>query len=441
VSTVGVAAETASLPGDATALGREMHNLAARLLPICRSITGPGVRETLRILQEFIPIEIHEVPTGTPILDWTVPKEWLIRDAFIADSTGHRVVDFKQNNLHLVGYSTPVDREMSLPELDEHLFSLPEQPEAIPYVTSYYKERWGFCLPHRQRVTLKPGTYRVFIDSELKDGFLSYGECIFPGTTKEEVFLSTYICHPSMANNELSGPIVTSFVSEWIQAQPRRYTYRVIFAPETIGAITYLSRHLEYLKKNVIAGFNISCIGDERAYSYVASRYGDTLADRVARHALRAISPNYIEYSFLDRGSDERQYCSPGVDLPLVCLCRSKFGAYPEYHTSFDSLDLVTPDGLAGGYELVRRCLETLEGNFRYKVNCLGEPCLGRRGLYPTLSKKGSADEVKLMMDFLAYADGANDLVSIADRIGATVWQLFPIVAKLSQAQLISNLN
>lgn len=436
-----LASEAATLPVEDLDRGRAMHDLAARLFPICRSITGPGVRQTLRILQESIPIQVHEVPSGTPVLDWSVPKEWTIRDAFIADSTGRRVVDFQRNNLHVVGYSVPIDEQMTLAELEDHLFSLPDQSDAIPYVTSYYKERWGFCLTHRQRQSLKPGIYRVFIDSELRDGSLTYGECIFPGLTEKEIFLSTYVCHPSMANNELSGPVVTTFISKWIQSQPRYYTYRIVFVPETIGSLTYLSRNLERLKKNVIAGFNISCVGDERAFSYVSSRYSDTLADRIARHALASVSPNYTAYSFLERGSDERQYCSPGVDLPLVGLCRSKYGTYPEYHSSLDNLELVTARGLAGGYEMVRRCLEALEGNFRYKVNFLGEPCLGKRGLYPTLSRKGSADGVKIMTDFIAYADGRNDLVGIADLIGVTVWDLFPIVAQLKEAHVISEVE
>ena len=427
-----------SIPACDTHLGQAMHDLAARLFPICRSITGPGVRETLRILQEFIPLQTHEVPTGTPVFDWTVPQEWSIRDAFIADSSGRRIVDFRRNNLHVVGYSTPVDRQMSRAELDEHLFSLPDQPDAIPYVTSYYKERWGFCLPHRQRLELKPDVYRVFIDSELKDGSLTYGECVFPGATQKEVFLSTYVCHPSMANNELSGPVVTAFVGKWLQSQPRRYTYRIVFIPETIGSLTYLSRHLDHLKKNVVVGFNISCVGDERAFSVVSSRYANTLADKIARHALASLAPDYKTYSFLDRGSDERQYCSPGVDLPVVGLCRSKYGTYPEYHTSLDDLTLVTPAGLAGGYEMVRRCLEALEGNHTYKVTCLGEPCLGKRGLYPTLSQKGSASTVRRMLDFIAYADGNNDLISIAERIGSSIWDLMPLAEQLRQADVLS---
>jgi aminopeptidase-like protein len=418
-------------------VGQQLHDLAARLFPICRSITGPGTRETLRVLQEYIPLKIHEVPTGTKVFDWTVPKEWIIREAFIEDETGKRVVDFQRNNLHVVGYSVPMDKRMSLAELEEHLYSLPEQPGAIPYVTSYYKERWGFCISHQERINLTEGTYRVYIDSELKDGSLSYGECVISGKTKKEVLLSTYVCHPSMANNELSGPVVAAFIAKWLQSEPRYYTYRIILIPETIGSITYLSRHLEHLQRATVIGFNLSCIGDERAYSYVGSRYGNTLADKVARHVLSSMCPDYRSYSFLERGSDERQYCSPGVDLPLVTLCRSKYATYPEYHTSLDNLDLVTPTGLEGGYEMVRRCLEAVERNRKYKVTCYGEPQLGARGLYPTISTKGSGTAVRVMMNVIAYADGRNDLIDIANLIGVPIWELFQIASQLEEAGVI----
>lgn len=418
-----------------------MWSLVERLFPINRSITGNGVRETLRILSEQIPLKIHEVPTGTKVFDWTIPQEWNIRDAYIVDPNGEKIVDFKKCNLHVVGYSIPVDETLTLDELQEHLHSLPDQPDAIPYITSYYKERWGFCLTHKERVKLRDGDYHVFIDSELKDGNLTYGEYILPGESNKEVFLSTYVCHPSMANNELSGPVVAAFIGKWLASQPRRYTYRIVFIPETIGSITYLSRHLDELKQNVIAGFNISCVGDERAYSYVASRYESTFADKVASNVLSFEHPDFIKYSFLDRGSDERQYCSPGVDLPLVTISRSKYGTYPEYHTSLDNLDLVTAAGLHGGYELIKTCIKVIENNKTYRVVSLGEPQLGKRGLYPNLSTKKSNITVKTMMDFIAYADGTNDLIEISNIIGKPVMEIVPIAERLLDARLLEEVS
>ena len=422
-------------------VGQALHDLAARLFPICRSITGNGVRRTLEILGQYVPLKTQEVPTGTKVFDWTIPREWNAREAYVEDPHGRRIIDFKTSNLHLVGYSIPVDRRVSLSELQEHLHSREDQPDVIPYVTSYYEPRWGFCLSHRERLRLRDGQYRVFIDSELKDGHLTYGECILPGSEDREVFLSTYVCHPSMANNELSGPVVLAFIAQWLRSQPRRYTYRIVFVPETIGAITYLSRHLVHLKEKVIVGFNLSCLGDERAYSYVASRYGDTLADRIAANALRHRVPKFTRYSFLERGSDERQYCSPGVDLPLVTLCRSKYGTYPEYHTSQDNLDLVSPAGLRGGYDMVRECLEVVECNRTYRVTCYGEPQLGTRGLYPTLSTGRSGASVRTMRDVIAYADGTNDLVAISDIIGKPVREIVPIVEQLVKAGILQELE
>ena len=426
---------------DDSNIGHKMYQLLAKTFPICRSITGDGVRETLRIISDIIPLEIHEVPTGTKVLDWSIPKEWNIRDAFIADANGNKIVDFKNNNLHVVGYSVPVDKWINLSELQEHLYSLPEQQNAIPYVTSYYKERWGFCISHDERLKLKDGKYHVFIDSTLEDGSLTYGEYIIKGETEQDVFLSTYICHPSMANNELSGPVVTAFIGKWLASQHRRYTYRIVFIPETIGSITYLSRHLEELKKNVLVGFNISCIGDDRAYSYVASRYEKSLADKVASNVLSFKHPDYIKYSFLYRGSDERQYCSPGVDLPLVTLSRSKYDTYPEYHTSLDNLDFVTAEGLFGGYELIKDCINVIENNRTFRVTCYGEPQLGKRGLYPNLSTKKSVVSVETMMDFIAYADGANDLIEISNIINKPVREIVPIVEKLFEAGLIEEIK
>lgn len=418
-------------------VGYELHRLMTTLFPICRSITGNGVRETLKIIGEIIPLNVFEVPTGTPVFDWHVPKEWNIREAYIENEEGHRIVDFRQCNLHVVGYSIPVDRWMSLGELQENLHSLEDQPDAIPYVTSYYKERWGFCISHRERQKLTEGRYHAVIDSDLTNGNLSYGECIIPGAIDKEVFCSTYICHPSMANNELSGPVVLTYIAKWLMSEPRRYTYRLIFVPETIGSITYLSKHLGILKRQVMVAFNLSCLGDDRAFSFVASPYGVTIADRIAESVLQHSCQRYTIHPFLDRGSDERQYCSPGVDLPLVTLCRSKYGTYPEYHTSLDDLNLVTPGGLEGGYNYVKRCIEVAESNVTYRVTCCGEPQLGKRGLYPSLSTKASGASVQTMMDLITYADGTNDLVSISKRLGKPVWELNEIAVRLKKSGLL----
>jgi len=418
-----------------------MYDLVKDLFPICRSITGNGVRETLKIIQQHIPININEVPTGTKVFDWTVPKEWNIKDAYIMDENSNKIIDFKKNNLHVVGYSVPVNKTVSLPELQEHLYSLPEQPEAIPYVTSYYKEMWGFCITHKKREILKEGKYKVFIDSELKNGALTYGELIIPGKSEKEVFLSTYICHPSMANNELSGPAVTTFLVKWIMSKPRRYTYRIIFIPETIGSITYLNKNLDVMKQNIIVGFNVSCVGDNRVYSYLPTRNGNTYADKIALNILSFKHPKFVKYSFLDKGSDERQYNAPGVDLPVCCIMRSKYGTYPEYHTSLDNLEFVNPEGLSGSYEVFKECLNLIEENRKYKIKCLGEPQLGKRGLYPTISTKLSTKEVKGIINFISYSDGKNDLIDISNKINVPVWELYLIIEKLLKADLLEVIN
>jgi aminopeptidase-like protein len=417
--------------------GQRMHELVAELFPICRSITGNGVRETLRIIQKHVPLTTFEVPSGTKVFDWTVPREWNIRDAYILDEHGTKIADFKQSNLHVLGYSIPVDETVSLGELQEHLFSLEDQPNAIPYVTSYYQERWGFCIPHNLRQTLKEGSYRVYIDSELKDGHLTYGELIMPGALGQEIFLSTYVCHPSMANNELSGPVVATMLAKWIACRPRRYTYRIIFIPETIGSITYLSKNLDHMKRNIVAGFNLTCMGDERGYSYVPSRKGTTLADKAALNILESKHKGFAKYSFLDRGSDERQYCSPNIDLPIASVMRSKYGTYPEYHTSLDNLNVVTPLGLQGGFDVIRDILELLEQNKIYQTRCYAEPQLGRHGLYPTLGTKDSSQYVRDMMNFIVYADGTNDLIDISNIIHAPAQRLYNIVGDLLAANLL----
>lgn len=423
-------------------IGNEMYALCDRLFPICRSITGNGVRETLRVLQSICPaMTLHEVLTGTQVFDWTVPKEWNIRDAWIKNSKGEKILDFAKSNLHVMGYSIPVNQKVTLEELLPLIHTQPDQPDAIPYVTSYYKERYGFCMSQEQKDTLQEDTYHIYIDSDLKDGSLTYGEILIPSTegNKDEIFLSTYVCHPSMANNELSGPAVTIYLAKWLwEKKHRRYNYRIIFIPETIGAITYLSQHLPEMKKNIRAGFNISCVGDDRTYSYVASRYGNTLADKVAKNVLSFHYPEYKQYSFLQRGSDERQYNAPGVDLPVCAVCRSKYAEYPEYHTSKDNMGMISPTGLQGAYEVYRDMIEALEYNHKYQIQCLGEPQLGKRGLYPSISQKGSSGAVRVMSNFIAYADGMNDLIDISSIIKVPVERLVTVIEKLQEAKLIS---
>ncbi|WP_186647668.1 DUF4910 domain-containing protein [Fluviispira vulneris] len=422
-------------------IGDKIYNLAKDLWKIDRSITGDGVRKTLSIIKnKHLPqLSIFEVPSGHKVLDWTVPKEWRIKDAYIITPSKQKICDFKINNLHILGYSKPIHKKMQLDELNQNLYSLENQPDAIPYVTSYYTERWGFCLSHRERLQLPEGEYEVFIDSELFDGSLTYGELIIPGEQKEEVFLSTYVCHPSMANNELSGPSVTTFLAEWLMSlHKKKYTYRIIFIPETIGSITYLSKNLDTLKANVIAGFNITCVGDNRTYSYLPSRNGNTLSDIIAKHVLKWIYPHYKSYKWKDRGSDERQYCAPGIDLPIASIMRSKYGEYPEYHTSLDNLNnVVTPEGLAGSYNTLKNAIEAIENNYKPKVSILGEPQLGKRGLYPTLSIKNNSDSIKTLMNLITYSDGTKSLVEIAEECDVPIWELYPIINKLLDHNLL----
>ena len=422
-------------------VGQQMYDFAAELFPLNRSITGEGVRQTLKMCSDRIAeadgvgFEIKNVASGTEVFDWTVPKEWAIREAYIEDESGNCIVDMAVSNLHVMGYSTPVDQWVDLDELKEHVFTLPDQPDIVPYVTSYYKERFGFCMSQKQLDSLALGRYHMYIDSELFDGNLTYGE------SDEEIFFSTYDCHPSMANNEVSGPVLMCELIKYVKSlKNRRYTYRFIIIPETIGAITYLATgdHLKHMKEHIVAGFNISCVGDDRDYSIVHSKYADTLADRVLLSVLKSHTDGkYSDYSFLKRGSDERQYNSAGVDLPVVCFCRSKFGEYPEYHTSADDMTLISPEGFQGGYDVMTQVVDALEYNRIYVMTQPCEPQLGKRGLFPTVSKKGSYDAVMAMMYFMTYADGRNDLIGISEITGVPVKELTEIVDKLYANGLI----
>lgn len=419
--------------------GQLMYDLVKDLFPICRSLTGDGVRETLNELKKIIPeMEIHEVPTGTQVFDWTIPKEWNIKDAWIKDSCGNKIIDFKKLNLHVMGYSTPIHKKVNLEELLKVVYTLPEQPDLVPYITSYYKERYGFCMSENQKQTLKEDEYEIFIDSTLENGSLTYADIVIPGKTDKEVLLSTYVCHPSMANNELSGPAVAIYLAKWLKERgDNYYTYRFVFVPETIGSITYLSKNLKYLQEKVVAGFVLTCCGDDGDYSYLESRYGNTLADKVAQNVLKHEQPQYITYSFLTRGSDERQYCAPGVDLPVCSVMRTKYAIYPEYHTSGDDLNFVTPNGLEGTFNIYQKMILALENNRKYKIKCLCEPQLGKRGLYPTTSSKGSSDVVRNMINFITYCDGTNDLIDISNIINVSTDELIGYAEKLLNADLL----
>lgn len=420
-------------------IGERMYSLAERLFPICRSITGKGFRDSLDILREIVPdIKVFNVPSGSQVFDWIVPKEWNIRGGGIYRLNGEKVVDFTDSNLHIMGYSLPVDKVVGIKELSEHIYTQPDQPELIPYVTSYYKERWGFCMSDNQKKTLSDNEYRVYIDSTLEDGNLTYGELLIPGDSNDEILFSTYLCHPSMANNELSGPVLQVELINYIKKLPkRRYTYRFVFIPETIGSITYLSRNIDYLQKHVKAGYVLSCVGDERTYSMITTRYADTLADKALHNVLSFHYPQYIRYSYLQRGSDERQYNSVGVDLPVCGFCRSKHGEYPEYHTSADDMSLISPNGLYGSYLVMKKVIDALENNFYYTILCKCEPQLGKRGLYPTTSQKGSYDNVRAIKNFIAYADGKNDLLDISRITNEPVEALIEVANKLFQNGLI----
>jgi aminopeptidase-like protein len=420
-----------------------IYDLIRRLFKIPRSITGDGVRLSLNLIKEeyLSDLTIHEVSSGEEIEDWTVPNEWNLMDAYIKDAKGNVVISIDDTNLHVVGYSASVDKYVNLDELSQHLYSIPEIPSAVPYVTSYYNKVWGFCMSHDQRTQLVDQRYHVFIDTAETAGSLTYADMLIKGKEDKEIFFSTYICHPQMANNELSGPSLATYLAKWVSERSNRFTYRFCFVPETIGSIAYIAKNKSVFEKTY-AAFNLTCVGDEKGFSFMPSRKGDTVTDRVARHVIHHQSADYIEYSFIkDRGSDERQYCSPGVDLPMISLMKSKYGEFPEYHTSLDNLDFVTPNGLEHSFQVHTACLEILENNFRYKSNILGEPFLSKRGKnYLIVGGKQNADSksAQIILDIMACCDGTLDLIDLAEEIDYYALDLIPIINSLEADGLIS---
>lgn len=400
-------------------LGREMYGLVEMLYPICRSITGDGVRQTLSLVKNHIPIEIHEVPTGTQVFDWTVPKEWNIRDAYIKNKKGERIVDFQKSNLHVVSYSIPVRATMHLAELKNYLFSLPEKPDWIPYRTSYYNESWGFCLSYKQLLSLEEGEYEVVIDSTLENGSLTYGECLMPGSTTEEVLIYTHVCHPSLCNDNLSGIALATYLADWLSGQSLRYSYRFVFAPGTIGSIVWLSLNEARLDR-IKHGLVVALVGDGGKFTYKKSRRGDSELDRVVIHSLKHSGTSFEVLDFSPWGYDERQFCSPGINLPVGRLTRTPHGAYPEYHTSGDNLDLVRPEFLAESFSAYLSIINALEKNASYiNLSPKGEPQLGRRGLYRKVGvPQGIGSREYALLWVLNFSDGANSLLDIAERSG-----------------------
>jgi len=401
------------------ALGSQMHGLVERLYPLCRSITGDGVRATFDVLAEFIPLTVHEVPTGTRVLDWTVPKEWNIQDAYVANSEGQRVIDFRESNLHVVGYSAPVHKRMGLATLRKHLHSLPDQPNLIPYRTSYYHETWGFCLSQNKLNSLPDGEYEVVIDSTLADGSLTYAEHVVSGRVSEEVLVPCHVCHPSLANDTLAAIAVAVELAKRLAQAPSYYTYRFLFAPGTIGSITFLAQNMDRVDK-VKHGLVLACAGDSGPLTYKRSRRGDAEIDQVADLVLESSGRAHTIVNFSPYGYDERQFCSPGFNMGVGCLTRTPYGAYPEYHTSGDNPDFVTPDAMADTLETVWELFWVLERNRCYvNLSPYGEPQLGSRGLYDSLGGASDAKQAQLaMLWVLNLSDGEHSLAQIATRAG-----------------------
>ncbi len=419
-------------------IGKELHDFAAELYPICRSITGDGIRRTLGLIHNKIPMQMSEVPTGTPVFDWTVPKEWNIRDAYIKDAAGKRVVDFLECNLHVLNYSTPVHATISIIELKPHLFTLPENPDWIPYRTSYYQQNWGFCLPHNQLLALQDGNYEVCIDSTLEDGHLTYGECYLPGRSTDEVLISCHACHPSLANDNLSGLTVAALLAQFLSGRDLHYSYRFLFIPGTIGAITWLAQNSESAGR-IRHGLVLTCIGDAGGFHYKKSRRGNAEIDRAAAHVLRHCGDSHEILEFSPYGYDERQYCSPGFNLPVGCMMRSVWGSFPEYHTSADNLDFIRPASLAESLRACAAVMDVLENNRRYcNLSPYCEPQLGKRDLYRSTGGQAVDDEISARLWVLNLSDGEHSMLDIAERSGLPFSAISDAGELLCQSGLLS---
>jgi aminopeptidase-like protein len=422
-----------AVPATAEA-GREIYGLIEQLYPICRSISGDGVRQTFELLTRLLPLEVTEVPTGTPVFDWTVPREWNIRDAWIADAAGERLVDFRACNLHVLGYSVPVRKRLALSELRDHLFTHPRQPDWIPFRTSYYSENWGFCLAQRQLEALPEAVYEVCIDSTLADGSITYAEAVVPGELEEEVLISTYSCHPSLANDNCSGIALVALLGKYLSTMKLRYTYRFLFSPGSIGPLSWLAANEERLDR-ITHGLVASCVGDLGRPTYKKSRRGTAEIDRAVANVLRDRGENEIR-EFVPLGGDERQFCSPGIDLPIGALSRTPADEFPEYHSSADNLDLVRPEALADSFELYLSVLDVLERNARYEnLNPKGEPQLGKRGLYREIG--GGSNQEAALLWVLNLSDGDYDLLEISDRSGLPFQEVSAAADALEEASLL----
>jgi len=418
---------------------QEMYRLIEELYPICRSITGNGVRETLKAIGKLVPLDTVEVPSGTPAFDWEVPREWNVKDAYILDPYGKKIVDFKQLNLHLLNYSIPFNGKMPLTELKKHLFTLPDKPDLVPYRTSYYKEAWGFCMTQHQYDSLEEGEYQVVVDSTLEDGHLTYGEYHIPGRREEEFLISTHTCHPSLCNDNLSGIAVATFLAKELAASQPEFSYRFLFIPGTIGSITWLSRN-ESLLGRIIGGLVITLLGDDSDFTYKTSRQGNSPIDRIARYYLNSQREGHSKIrDFIPYGYDERQYCSPGFNLPVGCLTRNSYGEFPEYHTSADNLQFVKPERLAESLEVIQDLVSILENNHYFiNLNPKGEPQLGKRGLYDRLGGGNEGKELQLaILWVLNYSDGDHDLLDVAEKSGIDVGVIIHAARLLREKELI----